>query len=136
METKKLQLPALLVLLMILTNFNLATAQTVIFQDDFESGNLDNWTIIDSDGDSKKWEIYQPIDGANSGSYAAVSWSWDEEIGGLNPDDWMISPQVAGAKFMKFFIQSGTGKTDNYAIYASTTGNDISDFSVVYEAYL
>ena len=130
---KKLTTKSFLALFGLIMFANFATAQTVLFQDDFESGNLSKWTIVDNDGDGKKWleSDGSGVTAPHSGSYMAISWSYFG--GGLNPDNWMISPDVTGATSIQYYVSSNEYSPDHYAIMASKTGTNIGDFTVVFE---
>jgi len=113
---------------------SLAMAQTVIFQDDFESDTpLSAWTLVDNDGDGNNWDVgqYTHITQAYSGSYMASSWSWSENT--YYPDNWMITPLVEGAASVRYFVSTSPLYPDHYGIMASTTGNALTDFNVVFE---
>ena len=107
------------------------------FSDDFESGNLSNWTIVDSDNDGENWGVGAPseygIGNAHSGTYCATSWSWNSYTYEPGPDNWMISPEVAGATSVSYYVATNTGYPDHYAIMASSTGTNTSDFTLVFE---
>ena len=105
------------------------------FEDDFEAGNLSNWTTLDADNDGDTWQIATPaaygIGDAHSGTYCASSWSWNNYS--MDPDNWMISPEVAGATSISYFVATNTAYPDHYAIMASSTGTNASDFTMVFE---
>jgi hypothetical protein len=107
----------------------------VPFFDDFEAGNLNNWTLLDADNDGDTWQIGTPaeygIGNAHSGTYCATSWSWNNYS--MDPDNWMISPEVVGATSVTYYVATNTGYPDHYAIMASSTGTNTSDFSLVFE---
>ena len=107
------------------------------FTDDFESGDLSNWTLVDSDNDGENWETGTPasygIGNAHSGTYCATSWSWNSYTYVPGPDNWMISPEVVGATSVSYYVATNTGYPDHYAIMASSTGTNISDFTMVFE---
>jgi hypothetical protein len=107
----------------------------VPFFDDFEAGNLNNWTLVDADNDGENWQIGTPADygigNAHSGTYCATSWSWNNYS--MDPDNWMISPEVVGATSVTYYVATNTGYPDHYAIMASSTGTNTSDFSLVFE---
>ena len=111
--------------------------RTVIFNDNFEGGDLTNWTLVDVDNDGENWEIGTPaeygIGNAHSGTYCATSWSWNGYTYEPGPDNYMISPAVNGATSLNYFVATNTGYPDHYGVYASTTGTNISDFSLVFE---
>ena len=105
------------------------------FFDDFEDGNLTNWTTLDADGDGNTWQDATPaaygIGDAYSGTHCASSWSWNNVS--YDPDNWMISPMVEGATTLQYYVATNTGYPDHYGIYASTTGTNISDFTLVFQ---
>ena len=131
---KKLTTKSLLALFGLIMFANFAMAQTVIFQDDFESGTLSNWTLVDNDGDGNHWfgHYGTSIAVPHSGSYVACSWSWNEGIP-YTPDNWMISPEVTGAASIKYYVSVNQTYPDHYAVLASTTGNAVDDFILIFE---
>ena len=107
----------------------------VLFSDDFENG-LGNWILIDADGDGENWYGYNSSDGlsinAHSGSMVASSWSWRNSVV-INPDQYMISPLVEGAASIEYYVNTNASYPDHYAVMASSTGTNASDFSIVFE---
>ena len=110
----------------------------VLFTDDFEAGNLDNWTLIDNgsptgygwgyiDVSTLTWT---PAPTAHSGNGVACSWSWNGSA--CNQDSYMITPMVDGAANITYYVATNTGYPDYYEIMASSTGTNISDFTVVF----
>ena len=108
---------------------------TTTWTDDFEDGNLTNWTLIDADGDGDSWNAATPaaygIGNAHSGTYCASSWSWNSVS--FDPDQYMISPLSEGASSINYFVATNTGYPDHYGIVVSSTGTNASDFTVVFE---
>ncbi len=79
---------------------NLPT-ETGQFTWDFESQSQANeWTLVNVDGDSYNWQYFTFTDGSDdvftphSGTYCMRSASYVNNIGALNPNNWMISPEV------------------------------------------
>jgi len=104
---------------------------TATFFDDFEDG-LGQWTIV-RDGDGTANTDWKQFDGAfsspipaHSGNYMAMSRSWDNVS--YNVDNWLITPQVVLDGTLKFWVRDDGQYHEHYAIYVSTTGNDIADF--------
>jgi len=106
-------------------------AQTY-FTDDFSSGNLNNWTLVDSDGDSNEWFIFDS--GLPSQGQVASSASW---TGGtiLFPDNWMISPAVdlstaSGTVVLEWSVygQDQSWADENYTVYVATA-DDVTTLS-------
>ena len=114
---------------------NAPTDRSVLFSDDFEGGDLSNWTLIDADGDYENWVIATPADygigDAHSGDYCASSWSWNNYS--IDPDNYMVSPLVEGATSIQYYVATNDAYPDHYAVMASSTGTDAGDFTIVYE---
>ena len=104
---------------------------------DFENDTDLPWTSYDADGDGYGWFIWDPVslgydpgDGTRLfGTKCATSASYNA-YGVLYPDDWMISPKVTLAKDFSFWAagQDPSYAAEVFAVYVSTTGNDINDF--------
>lgn len=107
----------------------------VLLEDDFEDGALTNWTTVDADGDGDTWQNATPasysIGNAHSGTNCASSWSWNSVT--MYPDNWMISPMVEGATNIQYYVATNTAYPDHYGVYASSTGTNTSDFTLVFE---
>jgi len=103
--------------------------------DDFEDGALSNWTTIDADGDGDTWQNGTPasygIGDAYSGTNCACSWSWNSYT--MYPDNYMISPLCDGATNVTYYVATNTAYPDHYGVYASSTGTNASDFTLVFE---
>ena len=108
--------------------YRTAGESAVPFFEDFE-GDLDGiWVSIDADGDGKGWVR---TSSSHSGDNALVSLSYDN-VGDapLNPDNWLVTPQRPLQGTMKVWLRSyRSSYPDNFAIYLSTTGNDVADFT-------
>ena len=116
-----------------------AGEQEVAFSENFENG-LDNWTLINTDGDSYNWQAIDLTTNfsgqftAKDGSYVVMSRSWiSNSVGAVTPDQWLISPQIAdlGGTLKYYIMDDGNNYQENYRIYVSTTGKNISDFTPV-----
>ena len=108
----------------------------VAFTENFENG-LGNWTLINTDGDSYNWQTVDLTTNfsgqftAKDGSYVAMSRSWiSNSVGAVTPDQWLISPQIAdlGGTLKYYIMDDGNNYQENYRIYVSTSGKNISDF--------
>ena len=83
---------------------------------DFEtSSQVNDWTLVDSDGDGYNWQL-APYNTSGSqwephgGTGDMASASFINDIGALTPDNWMISPEVTlGGTFT--FWAKGTDAT-------------------------
>lgn len=102
-----------------------------------DTSTLGCWGNIDADGDSFKWELASnsssPI-GYSSPS-AIASASWNQYLGPLTPNNWLISSAFvlpAGQSMHLKWYAKGLDANDyaeNYAVYVSTTGNSVTDFT-------
>jgi len=101
----------------------------VIYSENFDGENLYGWTAIDADGDGYNWGRYEVNDDAHSGIDVVGSYSyWLGEA--LAPDNWFITPQLSLQGTMKVWLKSYMGDyLDHFAIYLSTTGNDVDNFT-------
>ncbi|MDY6411768.1 MAG: choice-of-anchor J domain-containing protein [Bacteroidales bacterium] len=108
------------------------------FFESFENG-LNEWTLVDTDGDGNNWRQFDPTNFRNSsytaydGQYVAMSRSWQNSTA-LTPDQWMISPQIEDlGGTLKYYIMDDGSYQEKYRIYVSTSGTDISSFQPVTE---
>ena len=114
-----------------------ATEQTlysVSFDEDGlpEGGLPEGWKAVDSDGDGHNWYWDAYSDEAHSGDGCVASDSYDEDgNSALTPDNWLISPELSLSGTLKFWVRAFdlSYTTEHFAIYASTTGSAVSDFT-------
>ena len=107
------------------------------FFNDFENG-LNGWTIIRANEGTEytDWRQFNPglfqtpID-AHSGNYVAMSRSWSTN--GYDVDNWLITPQVTLDGTLKYWVRDDGYWHEHYDVYVSTTTNDISAFTLLYE---
>ena len=103
------------------------TGPTTFFYD-FNDGNLDDFNLIDSDGDGNNWgtKDYYDID-----KEYIISYSWGSSA--LYPDNYIVTKQAYSiTESSKLLWESMTGEKDHYAIYVSDDEN-INNFTLVYE---
>lgn len=100
-----------------------ASAQTVIFSEDFETeAGRNSWINTDRDGDGEKWEFDNSSVDAFTGYYA-TSWSWFFET--FTPDNTLTSPLItlpnnSGKKLnLKFDVGAYDDELfqEHYAVY-------------------
>lgn len=104
---------------------------------DFDDGTLQGWTTIDADGDGYVWENTQgKFDAQASSAGAVCSASYINDVGALNPDNYLVSPKVTLGETFSFYAvaQDANYAAEHFAVCVSTTGNtDPADFTVLQE---
>lgn len=119
----------------------------VIFEEDFEGlehlgGFPEGWTTIDADGDGFNWYAINHTDyTGHSGTGLATSASWNGAV--LTPDNYLIIPQLFDEfdgfpKSINYWVsaQDSEWTSEHYAVMASSTGTNASDFTIVFEETL
>ena len=104
-----------------------------LFESFEEEGIPEGWTTVDADKDGRTWQIINkekttwmvPFFGDQVNS----SWSWYNAI--LDPDNYLISPLLSDAAELNYWFAMHVNYPDHYKVVASTTGNDIADFTQV-----
>lgn len=100
------------------------------FSFDWDTGDLQGWTLIDADGDGHNWE--------NRNGYLASD-SYDHEAWhALTPDNFIVSPQkytISAASVLQYNIGCTSDEfLEHYGVFVSTNGNtDPADFELVFE---
>ena len=115
-------------------SYDIRYRKKVYFFEDFENGLPSGWTTIDNDGDGYNWHSTNTTTYSHSGSTVMVSYSYNEVTQtGLTPDNWLITPQLDLQGTMKVWLNAfhPTYPQEHFAIYLSTTGNNVSDFTTV-----
>ena len=115
-------------------DYDLRYRKKVYFFEDFENGLPSSWTTIDNDGDGYNWHSTNTTTYSHSGSTIMISYSYDEDNDtGLTPDNWLITPQLDLQGTMKVWLSAlhPSWAQEHFAIYLSTTGNSVSDFTTV-----
>ena len=113
-----------------------AVASAENLDEGFESGSIPgSWRVIDNDGDDELWEAVDEWPDAHEGDYVAeVHWNSDGN------DDWLITPKLspdAGNNTISFWYRSEDeeeGLLEDFNVKLSTTGTDISDFTVTLDS--
>ena len=104
--------------------------ETTLFFEGFENG-LGNWTTIRNGGGNANTD-WQTSNTAYQGSKSAISRSYYESTN-YNVDNWLITPRVTLDGILKFWVRDNGSYHDHYDVYVSTTGNNIENFSLLYE---
>ena len=120
-------------------------AQTPVtnFFEGFEDGTLGVMTLIDADGDGHNWANSSTLqaqgDGHNGSVHYAYSESW-APVGrwGLNPDNFLVSPQIAATSTSVFTFYACSDwyayVGEHYGVAISTASNtDPGDFTTIAE---
>ena len=113
-----------------------AASYTPIWEEDFENGIPETWTIAYGEDAtapaSGYWYTVNPVNGlsfeAHSGSYVASSWSWNNSA--YNADNWLITPQLDLQGVLRYFVRTNTGYADSYEVLLSTTTAETPSFTI------
>ena len=98
------------------------------------------WTALDADGDGHSWFAYDhskdtPNDYmGHPNSFDRMSAESESYLNGpLTPDNWLISPQVPLKGKLSLWAKGVDADypAEHFAIYLSTTGKDVADFTTV-----
>ena len=92
---------------------------TATYTWDFESSSqFDDWTLVNNDNDSYNWQYRTYVEGTSadvfephSGTGYIVSPSFVNNVGALNPDNWLISPELPLGGTFTFWAK---GTADGY----------------------
>ncbi len=110
------------------------------FEKDYVEGRLVDWTTIDADGDGYHWEL-SPIgegygeDGSNG---VVMSYSYSNYSGALNPNNYLVSPQLAitaNNHFVTFYASAldEDYPADHFGLAVSNTTATASAFTMLQE---
>lgn len=107
----------------------------IILAESFNAGTLPpGWKTIDADGDGYNWDATTGFVG-HYGGLCISSSSYLPNMP-LSPDNYLISPLLEGARMIEYWVSNQDYPCfEYYAVCASSTGNDIADFSIVYEEH-
>lgn len=113
-------------------------AATTEVTEDFENGDLGEFTTIDNDGDGNDWTAYAYTDSpGHSGDYVAVSESYINYVGALTPDNWLVTPLAVLNGTFSFWAwgQDPSYAAEVFGVYvapsSSKTVPDVSAFQQV-----
>lgn len=121
------------------TNVNIVecSLQTLPFRCGFESNeNTQCWTFFDADGDGYGWDLdyWNGSSYHHNGTGVAGSASFINQVGVLNPDNWMITPQIqvpAEGATLNWYVGGVDASyfSEHYTVLVSTTGTATTDFT-------
>lgn len=101
------------------------SAPTTFFYD-FEDSSLEDFNLIDADGDGNNWQCK---DYYNNVAQHLLSYSWGSSA--LNPDNYIVTKEkYLITETSKLVYKTMTGEKDNYAILVSDDGEN---FVTVFE---
>ena len=117
------------------------------FNVDFEGGLPEGWTVIDANNDGYTWCLTSAIpttwtyyasltlDWYHGGTNAICSGSYINGVGALNPDEYLVSPQVtlAAGSQLSFWVAATDASypADHFGVFVSDNGT--SDWTSVQE---
>ena len=110
------------------------------FEQDYVEGRLIGWKSVDADGDGYNWNL-SPIGegyGHNGSNGVVMSYSYSNYSGALNPDNYLVSPQLAitaNNHYVTFYASAldEAYPADHFGLAVSTTGTSASDFTTIQE---
>ena len=110
------------------------------FENDYVDGRLNGWKTIDADGDTYNWTL-SPLGegyGHNGSDGVVMSYSYSNYSGALNPNNYLVSPQLAitaNNHYVSFFACAldEAYPADHFGLAVSTTGTSASDFTMLQE---
>ena len=99
-----------------------------IFSENFEScaGNMPNtFTNMDLDGDGHVWEIASSQNTSVNGNYGIMSASYENYVGALTPDNWLIISgiELGGSISFQARGQDLNYPSENFAVYVSSSSD-------------
>ncbi len=109
---------------------------------DFEDGTLQGWTAFDADNDGYTWQQHTNTGSGNytthAGDGCVTSASYINDVGPLTPNNWLISPMIKLGGSISFWAvaQSSDYPNEHYAVYVSTTGTAVSDFTIISDEFV
>ena len=111
----------------------------VSFFDSFENGIGDWITIRNGEGTTgTDWHVVESENvfsneaiPAHTGTYVMMTRSYASTA--YSVDNWLISPEVTLDGYLKFWVMDDGGYHEHFDVYVSTTGTNISDFSLFAE---
>lgn len=110
------------------------------FENDYVEGRLNGWKTIDADGDTYNWMLSPIGEGyGHHGSNGAVfSYSYSSYSGALNPNNYLVSPQLtitSNNHHVSFYACALDEEypADHFGLAVSTTGTNVADFTMIQE---
>ena len=93
---------------------------------DFEDNTLQGWTTYDEDEDGSSWS--SESSNPHVGIYCVRALYNSNGV----PKNWLISPKISLGGTFSFYAKRHSSSTgEQFQVYVSTTGTDISDFTAI-----
>lgn len=120
------------------STFAMNAQTTTVYSENFNGPVPAGWTVVDADGDGDNWGITNNSThsrpGVSSGLNMLVSFSYDNDLGPLTPDNYIISSAIdlsshAGKTIKlkwKVASQDPDWSDEIYSVYAATA-NTVAD---------
>lgn len=95
------------------------------------------WTLADADGDTYNWILNPNAAAQHGGEQCAASESYDNAVGALTPDNYLITPFIhinSSDAHVTYWMgaQDASWFSEHYSIMVSTTGTAPADFEEVF----
>ena len=109
-----------------------------ILYEDFETDSIEDWLDLDMDGDGYAWGLGSaPTANVYEGEYCAMSASYDNDVGALTPDNWLISPIFTPdeTSVLSWYVagQDPTYAAENYGVYVlPADAEDVSEGTEIF----
>lgn len=106
-----------------------------LFSDDFQDGDISDWTLFDEDGDGFNFMAYDPSIAQDGAVFylSSESYNADATPQALTPDNYVVSPAIDVTGATGLILDYTAGGQDPlyseevYTVYVST-GNTVADF--------
>ncbi len=98
-----------------------------IFYEGFDRGVPSDWTTINQANNGYDWMQWYGQDGTTG----IASPSYINSVGNLTPDNWLITPQIDLGGYLEMWVTGWDANdfSEHFAVYLSTAGNTVSDFT-------
>ena len=106
----------------------------------FENGLPDDWAVIDADGDGHDWMLGSALMSSGFNTYDGAdmmcSQSYDNSLGALNPDNYLVTPLVELGSTFSFWAcaQDASYAAEHFGVAVSTSSQtDANSFTTLQE---
>ena len=105
----------------------------------FDDSSMHGWTSIDADGDGYGWMLASDVMGTgygyNGSNDCMISMSYNNSVGVLYPDNYLVSPLTQLGGVLKFYAcaQDANYSAEHFGVAVSTTNANPSSFTMLNE---